>query len=106
MKRKGRPEKIKPSDLSLLHELALQQLLATLDELVKAFQSHLTTGLVPRNIGNRLHRIAEALGRRAYTHAWKARARRLVIRHDRLTKVSEAWVLLAEARMLACRLTG
>ncbi|TPQ24200.1 transposase [Methylomonas koyamae] len=38
MKRKGRPEKIKPSDLSLLRELALEQPLATRDELVKAFQ--------------------------------------------------------------------
>lgn len=40
------------------------------------------------------------------THAWNERARRLVMHHDRLTKVSEAWVWLAEARMLACRLTG
>lgn len=43
MKRKGRPEKIKPSDLSILRELALEQPLATLDELVKAFQ--IRTGL-------------------------------------------------------------
>lgn len=40
------------------------------------------------------------------THAWNERARRLVMHHDRLTNVSEAWVWLAEARMLACRLTG
>ncbi|MDD1619903.1 MAG: IS5/IS1182 family transposase, partial [Methylococcaceae bacterium] len=40
------------------------------------------------------------------THAWNERARRLVMHHDRLTKVSEASVWLAEARMLACRLTG
>lgn len=39
------------------------------------------------------------------THAWNECARRLVMHHDRLTKVSEAWVWLAEARMLACRLT-
>jgi len=40
------------------------------------------------------------------THAWNERARRLIMHHDRLTKVSEAWVWLAEAKMLACRLTG
>jgi hypothetical protein len=41
MNRKGRPEKIKPSELSILRELALEQPLAMLDEL--AFQSR--TGL-------------------------------------------------------------
>lgn len=40
------------------------------------------------------------------THAWNERARRLIMHHDRLPPVSEAWVWLAEARMLACRLTG
>lgn len=39
------------------------------------------------------------------THAWVERARRLVMHHDRLTSVSEAWVWLAEARMLLRRLT-
>lgn len=39
------------------------------------------------------------------THAWNERARRLVMHHDRLTKVSEAWVWLTEARMLLRRLT-
>ncbi len=33
------------------------------------------------------------------THAWNERARRLVMHHDRTTKVSEAWVWLAEARI-------
>jgi len=32
------------------------------------------------------------------------RARRLVMHHDRLSRVSEAWVWLAEARMLLRRL--
>lgn len=40
------------------------------------------------------------------THAWNERARRLIMHHDRLPEVSEAWVWLAEARMLACRLAG
>ena len=40
------------------------------------------------------------------THAWNERARRLIIHHDRLFAVSEAWVLLAEARILARRLTA
>lgn len=40
------------------------------------------------------------------THAWNERARRLIMHHDRLPQVSEAWVWLAEARMLACRLAG
>jgi len=40
------------------------------------------------------------------THAWNERARRLIMHHDRLTKVSEAWVWLAEARMLASRVAG
>lgn len=39
------------------------------------------------------------------THAWLERARRLVMHHDRRTDVSEAWVWLAEARMLLRRLT-
>ncbi|KOR49206.1 transposase, partial [Xanthomonas oryzae] len=39
------------------------------------------------------------------THAWNDRARRLIMRHDRLTQVSEAWVWLAEARLLLRRLT-
>jgi transposase len=40
------------------------------------------------------------------THAWNELARRLIMHHDRLTDVSEAWVWLAEARILAGRLTG
>jgi transposase len=39
------------------------------------------------------------------THAWNDRARRLIMHHDRLSSVSEAWVWLAEARLLARRLT-
>lgn len=39
------------------------------------------------------------------THAWNERARRLVMHHDRLSHVSEAWVWLTEARMLLRRLT-
>lgn len=39
------------------------------------------------------------------THAWNDRARRLIMHHDRLTHVSEAWVWLAEARLLLRRLT-
>lgn len=39
------------------------------------------------------------------THAWNERSRRLVMHHDRLCNVSEAWVWLAEARLLARRLT-
>jgi transposase len=39
------------------------------------------------------------------THAWNERARRLVMHHDRVTDVSEAWVWLAEARILLRRLT-
>jgi transposase len=39
------------------------------------------------------------------THAWNERARRLIMHHDRLLAVSEAWVWLAEARILARRLT-
>lgn len=38
------------------------------------------------------------------THAWNERARRLIMHHDRLTQVSEAWVWLAEARILLRRL--
>lgn len=40
------------------------------------------------------------------THAWVERARRLVMHHDRLTRVSEAWVWLTEARRLLQRLTA
>lgn len=40
------------------------------------------------------------------THAWNERARRLIMHHDRLHSVSEAWVWLAEARILARRLTA
>ena len=39
------------------------------------------------------------------THAWNERARRLIMHHDVLTEVSEAWTWLAEARMLLRRLT-
>lgn len=39
------------------------------------------------------------------THAWNERARRLVMHHDRLAGVAEAWVWLTEARMLLRRLT-
>lgn len=39
------------------------------------------------------------------THAWNERARRLIMHHDRLTHVSEAWVWLTEARLLLRRLT-
>lgn len=39
------------------------------------------------------------------THAWNERARRLVMHHDRLASVAEAWVWLTEARMLLRRLT-
>jgi transposase len=39
------------------------------------------------------------------THAWNERARRLIMHHDRLPKVSETWVWLAEARILLRRLT-
>ena len=39
------------------------------------------------------------------THAWNEKARRLIMHHDRLTTVSEAWVWLTEARMLLRRLT-
>jgi transposase len=39
------------------------------------------------------------------THAWNERARRLIMHHDRLPSVSEAWVWLTEARMLLRRLT-
>ena len=39
------------------------------------------------------------------THAWNDRARRLVMHHDRLAFVSEAWVWLTEARLLLRRLT-
>ena len=40
------------------------------------------------------------------THAWNERARRLIMHHDRLPHVSEAWVWLTEARLLARRLTA
>lgn len=39
------------------------------------------------------------------TQAWNERARRLVMHHDRLPSVAEAWVWLTEARMLLRRLT-
>ena len=39
------------------------------------------------------------------THAWNERARRLVMHHDRLASVAEAWVWLTEGRMLLRRLT-
>ena len=39
------------------------------------------------------------------THAWIERARRLVMHHDRRTDVAQAWVWLAQARMLLTRLT-
>ncbi|AZE49072.1 Mobile element protein [Pseudomonas chlororaphis] len=39
------------------------------------------------------------------THAWNERARRLIMHHDRLLAASETWVWLAEARILARRLT-
>lgn len=38
------------------------------------------------------------------THAWNDRARRLIMHHDRLPKVAETWVWLAEARLLLRRL--
>ena len=40
------------------------------------------------------------------THAWFERCRRLIMHHDRLLSVSEAWVWLTGARMLARRLTA
>lgn len=40
------------------------------------------------------------------THAWNERARRLIMHHERLCVVSEAWAWLAEARMLLRRLTS
>jgi putative transposase len=39
------------------------------------------------------------------THAWNERARRLIMHHDRLLCVSEAWVWLTEARILLRRMT-
>ncbi len=39
------------------------------------------------------------------THAWNERARRLVMHHDRLANVAEAWVWLTDARTLLRRLT-
>lgn len=39
------------------------------------------------------------------THAWSERARRLIMHHDRLFTVSEAWGWLAEGRILARRFT-
>jgi len=38
------------------------------------------------------------------THGWNGRARRLIMHHDRRMDVSEAWVWLAEARLLLRRL--
>jgi transposase len=40
------------------------------------------------------------------THAWNERARRLIMHHDRLPHVAEAWVWLTEARILLRRLTS
>ena len=40
------------------------------------------------------------------THAWNERARRLIMHHDRLNHVAEAWVWLTEARLLVRRLTA
>ena len=40
------------------------------------------------------------------THAWNERCRRLIMHHDRLLSVSEAWVWLTGARMLAGRLAA
>lgn len=40
------------------------------------------------------------------THAWNERARRLVMHHDRLAHVAEAWVWLTEAKLLLRRLTS
>jgi putative transposase len=39
------------------------------------------------------------------THAWTERSRRLIMHHDRAVSTAVAWVWLAEARMLARRLT-
>lgn len=39
------------------------------------------------------------------THAWNDRARRLIMHHDRLARVAETWVWLAEGRLLLRRLT-
>lgn len=39
------------------------------------------------------------------THGWHERARRLIMHHDRRSDVSEAWVWLTGARLLARRLT-
>jgi transposase len=39
------------------------------------------------------------------THAWNERARRLIMHHDRLSRVSETWVWLSQARLLLRRLT-
>lgn len=39
------------------------------------------------------------------THAWNDRSRRLLAHHDRSLQVATAWVWLAEARILASRLT-
>ena len=38
------------------------------------------------------------------THAWHERFRRLIIHHDRLAEVGEAWTWLANARLLLSRL--
>lgn len=40
------------------------------------------------------------------TNGWNDRSRRLIMHHDRRLDVSEAWVWLAEARLLARRLTA
>lgn len=40
------------------------------------------------------------------THAWNDRARRLAVHYDRLARVAESWVWLAEGRMLLRRLAA
>ena len=40
------------------------------------------------------------------THAWYERCRRLIMHHDRLLLMSQAWVRLTCARMLARRLVA
>jgi putative transposase len=39
------------------------------------------------------------------THAWNERSRRLIVHHDRSDWAPKAWIWLAEARILATRLT-
>jgi transposase len=40
------------------------------------------------------------------THAWNEKWRRLIMHHDRSTRLASAWVWLAEARILANRITA